>query len=90
MIPFGMVPKEKRKEYLAIKNNIEKEFEMTIGIRPKVDNKKQRRVQCSIPKFETLLSNFIVSTSEDSIRGINIPTEITSGRRLRNTATTTN
>jgi len=60
---------------------------MHINISPKVDSKKQRRVQCSIPKVDQILSLFpdiIVSrTTDPIIRGITITSIINSARRIR-------
>lgn len=83
-IENGKVIKEVRKHYLDMKKLIEDSYKMKIKIRPKVDSKNQRRVQCSISNFEVLLENFIKYTSNDTIRNIRIPLEIDSGKRIRN------
>jgi hypothetical protein len=61
---------------------------MKINISPKVDSKSQRRVQCSIPKIDTILelfpNNIISRSSEHIIRNVKITGNITSGPRQRN------
>lgn len=61
---------------------------MKINISPKVDSKKQRRVQCSITKIDKLLEEypqFIISrTTEPIIRGIHLTSIIDSDKRVRN------
>lgn len=82
-LPNGKVSRENRNKYIQLKKNIEIDNLMKIGIRPKVDSKNQRRVQCSIPNFEVLLDKFIISKSVNTIRGIEIPLEYESNRRIR-------
>lgn len=60
-IPHG---KNYDKTYLAEKCELQKKYNMKINISPKVDSKKQRRVQCSIPNFEELLKKFIIKIYE--------------------------
>ena len=61
---------------------------MRINISPKVDSKSQRRVQCSIPKFNDSLKNYITYSSTNDrpnvIRDIEIPLSIISKTRTRN------
>ena len=61
-----------------------------IRFNPKMDSKKQRRLQCSIPKLSAFLAanpNLLISdTTEALVRGISIPATIASARRLRATA----
>jgi hypothetical protein len=86
-IPSGKAPKEIRDEYIKRKKDIQKKYDMKINISPKVDSKKQRRVQCSIPKTEQLLKKypqFIISkTTEPIVRGIQITPAIKSPKRVR-------
>ena len=60
---------------------------MQINISPKVDSKSQRRVQCSIPNFNTTLKKYITYSSSDDkpnvIRDIEIPLSIISKTRTR-------
>ena len=60
---------------------------MNINISPKVDSFTQRRVQCSIPKLNTILDlfpqNIISRTTEPIIRNIQISASIYSGPRIR-------
>jgi len=87
-IPSGPVSSEVKKIYINLKNNLQKEHNMNINISPKVDSKNQRRVQCSIPKIDSILANFpeavISRTEEPLVRGINITSIINSARRQRN------
>ena len=89
-IHVGKVSKEIKNEYIKMKNEIQKNYNMKINISPKVDSKKQRRVQCSIPKMESLFKDypqFVLSrTKENIVRGVNITQEIKSTRRIRNTS----
>lgn len=57
-IPFGEVSPEIKKKYKEIKKKIQEKYKMNINISPKVDSKKQRRVQCSIKKLDELLTQF--------------------------------
>jgi hypothetical protein len=61
---------------------------MAINISPKVDSKSQRRVQCSIPKVDQLLSQFpeiiISRSSEPVVRQVSISAQIKSEPRVRN------
>jgi len=87
-ISIGKVSKEIKNEYIKMKNEIQKKYNMKINISPKVDSKKQRRVQCSIPKIDNVFHDhpqFILSrTNENIVRGINITPIIKSTRRIRN------
>ena len=76
------------KSYLKTKRLLEKNHNMKIGIRPKIDSKNQRRVQCAIPKFADLCKSFITyDSSNESIpnmfRGKIIPLMIKSAKRAR-------
>ena len=72
--------------YIHIKNKINNEHSNTISINPKVDS-KQSRVQCSIPKFETTLKDFITYKSTidnpNRLRGVDISLSISSCTRNR-------
>lgn len=72
-IPYGNV---KDKSYIEKKKELQKKYNMQIIIHPKVDSKKQRRVQCSIPFVE----EFITYKGE-TLRGKSINTIINSGSR---------
>jgi hypothetical protein len=90
-IPKGKVPKELKDKYVSEKKRLQQEHNMKINISPKVDSKSQRRVQCSIPKFEETLSQFLVYHSPEHspslLRGVKIPEQCSSGKRIRNKAT---
>ncbi len=57
-IPHGEVSNEIKKDYKENKKQIQDKYGMNINISPKVDSKKQRRVQCSIKKVDNILSKF--------------------------------
>ena len=83
-IPHGKTSDQIKNIYKEKKNILQKKNSMKITINPKVDTKKQRRVQCSIPNFEKLLKKFITYQSQDkpnSIRGQEISLKIKSSRR---------
>lgn len=87
-IPSGPVTEEIKKEYKSRKCELQKECNMAINISPKVDSKSQRRVQCSIPKVDSLLEQFpeiiISRSSEPLVRNVHISSEIMSAARVRN------
>jgi hypothetical protein len=51
---------------------------------PKIDSKKQRRLQCSIPKFASYPTLVKSVTAEPLVRGVQIAAFVLSGRRVRN------
>jgi hypothetical protein len=51
---------------------------------PKIDSDKQRRLQCSIPKFASYPWLVKSVTTEPVVRGVQIISSIDSGRRVRN------
>lgn len=87
-IPSGPVAEEIKKEYKLRKCELQKTYNMAINISPKVDSKSQRRVQCSIPKVDSLLEQFpeiiISRTSESVVRNVPISAQILSEPRVRN------
>ena len=87
-IPIGPVTEEIKKEYKMRKCELQKECNMAINISPKVDSKSQRRVQCSIPKVDSLLKQFpeiiISRTSQPVVRNVPISAQILSEPRVRN------
>ena len=86
-IKSGKCDKETREKYKSEKKRLQKCHNMEINISPKVDSKSQRRVQCSIPKFNTRLKKYITYSSSDDkpnvIRDIEIPLSIMSKTRTR-------
>ena len=86
-IPHGEVNKEIKDTYKKFKNILQTQHNMNINISPKVDSFTQRRVQCSIPKLNTILDlfpqNIISRTTEPIIRNIQISASIYSGPRIR-------
>jgi hypothetical protein len=90
-IEHGPVSPDIKKKYKDCKIKMQNEFNMFINISPKVDSKRQRRVQCSIPKVDELFTNhpeFVIDRNTDSsIRGVKITESIESGPRVRNTKT---
>ena len=87
-IPHGRATAEVKKKYKIDKKNIETTNKMKIQINPKVDSKGQRRVQCSIPNFDSLLKDYIIykssSESPNKVRGELITSCIVSSKRKRN------
>lgn len=87
-IPSGPVAEEIKKDYKVRKCELQKMCNMAINISPKVDSKSQRRVQCSIPKVDSLLEQFpeiiISRSSEPVIRNVFITSQILSPTRVRN------
>lgn len=81
-IPNGKASKEVSKEYIKKKKELQKNNNMTINISPKVDSKKQRRVQCSIPNFNNLPSHLINKYDGAIVRNINITQKIESKQRI--------
>jgi len=86
-IPKGPVSNDIKTTYKKHKNKLQKHYNMHINISPKVDSSTQRRVQCSIPKVDQIISRFphiVISRSTEAIiRDISITSIINSGRRLR-------
>ena len=74
-------------DYIVEKKILKKNYTNIIEINPKVDS-SQSRVQCSIPKFEETLKQFIkYKSSVDApniLRGKEIIPKINSTRRIRN------
>jgi len=77
------------KNYLSLKKELQKKYNMYINISPKVDSKNQRRVQCSIPKIKELLKTYpeFITYNHESyplmLRDVIINGTIESCRRLR-------
>ena len=72
------------------KKEIQNKYKLKINISPKVDSKTQRRVQCSIPKFQELLRDYIVYESKTThpekpnmLRGEEIVLQFYSPKRVR-------
>ena len=86
-IPKGAVCPAVKKEYKILKKFLQKKHNCSVQINPKVDNKTQRRVQCSIPFFEKVLRDFITyrspKESPSLIRGKVITQFLVSPRRRR-------
>ena len=80
-IPHGIVSAEIKASYKQRKNELQKKHDMRINISPKVDSKGQRRVQCSIPKIDTL--TVMSRTNESVVRGVEITQTIESTPRQR-------
>jgi hypothetical protein len=86
-IPKGKVSSELKTKYKSLKREMQQKYNMRINISPKVDSKNQRRVQCSIPNIDDLLSKFphflLSKTDTNIIRGIEITSMIKSPKRIR-------
>lgn len=87
-IPKGPVSVDIKNTYKLLKNQLQSMYNMNINISPKVDSKSQRRVQCSITRFDNLLKKFpqniITRTTTAVIRGVLITSSINSEPRKRN------
>lgn len=85
-IPHGQTSAEQRAAYKsgAAALNAKMGF---LQVRPKVDSKSQRRVQCSFPDFQAFCTAHPDRVKSKIINGIlhghQLPLEIDSGRRLR-------
>jgi hypothetical protein len=66
---------------------VKKELNAKSGVlrfNPKLDSRGQRRLQCSIPKFATCATLIKTTTTEPTVRGVQITESVPSGRRVRN------
>ena len=82
-IPHGKVDKDIKKKYKDMKKVLESKSNCKITINPKVDSKNQRRVQCSIKNFETILEKYMFYESQDTLRYVKLPKTMNSDKRLR-------
>lgn len=85
-IPHGPPTPEARAAYKNRAASLN-EFMGFLQVRPKVDSKSQRRVQCSFPDFkafcETNPHRVKAKIENGILHGYQLPLEIDSGRRLR-------
>lgn len=79
-IPPGELTAEAREVYRGAASKLNAKMGY-LHVRPKVDSKNQRRVQCSFPNFPAFLPSMDESCT---INGVQIMKTIQSGRRLRN------
>ena len=83
----GQVSAETKKEYKMLKKSLELKHGMRASINPKVDSKRQRRVQCSVG-VDRLMKEVpwcVVSRVEQAhVRGVQIDERIHSPRRSKN------
>ena len=88
-IPPGRVQKED-KLYLSRSAELNRKSKEII-LRPKVDSKKQRRLQCSFTNIDYFCHNYpsrlLYKSSEGIFKGVQLPTRIESGRRIRHPKT---
>lgn len=88
-IPPGRVQKED-KLYLSRSAELNRKSKEII-LRPKVDSKKQRRLQCSFTNIDYFCHNYpsrlLYRSSEGIFKGVQMPTTIDSGRRTRHPRT---
>ena len=84
-IPPGPISDESKLDYITIKKSIQTTYNLSIIINPKVDNKTQRRVQCSLPNFIVFFTKYLTYKSPTDIpnlvRGATIPLSINSKKR---------
>ncbi len=62
-IPAGKPSADCKLSYKTQKNALKKMYPCAININPKVDSKTQRRVQCSVTRFEEKLRDYIIYES---------------------------
>jgi hypothetical protein len=90
-IPANGRTSEHQKTYKKMAKDLKEKSGGWISYAPKVDSKKQRRVQCSIRTLDKFLEKypqFIVSRSAGcSLHGITLDTEYDFGPRIRNQQT---
>jgi hypothetical protein len=88
-IPHGPPSLETRDSYITGAQALNRKMGY-VHVRPKVDSKSQRRVQCSFPNFHTFTRMFpervITKITDGILHGYQIPLEIASGRRVRQPA----
>lgn len=82
-IPAGL---PQNKDYLEISDTMNKRMG-ALSVRPKVDSKKQRRLQCSFNNIEHFCSVYptraLYKNTEGIFKGIQVVKSILSGRRIR-------
>jgi hypothetical protein len=82
-IPAGQV---KNKDYLAISDSLNMKMG-ALSVRPKVDSKNQRRLQCSFKNIDDFCQIYpgrlLYKNTEGVLKGMQIVTSILSGRRIR-------
>lgn len=87
----GVVPKELRVDIEDNKNELNRRTDKGVQFNIKIDTKSQRRLQCSIPKFDDFLTRHADVLLYDSphavVREIPIPDTFVSKRRVRNAGT---
>ena len=83
-IPHGPVSEIQKNIYKQQKKELITKYNMKLVINPKVDSKQQRRVQCSITNFPTLLKDYITICEKNQVNNQLINCEIQSTKRKRN------
>jgi hypothetical protein len=90
-IPHGAPSLETRDTYITAAQTLNRKMGY-VHVRPKVDSKSQRRVQCSFPDFHAFCAahpHLVKSKITDGIlHGYQLPLEIDSTRRVRNSKKT--
>ena len=91
-IPHGSTSLEVREAYISGAQALNRKMGGYIHVRPKVDSKSQRRVQCSFPNFHTFAKmhpdRVVRHITDGILHGYQIPLEIDSTRRIRNSKKT--
>jgi hypothetical protein len=86
-IPHGEPSAEVRQSYKDGAQALNRKMGF-LQVRPKVDSKSQRRVQCSFPNFHTFCrmnpERVKTKITDGLLHGYQLPLEIDSGRRIRN------
>ena len=83
----GAVPAELRKESEEKKKDMNKRTHGGVQFNIKIDSKSQRRLQCSIPRFDDFLTRnshmILYDSPEPIVREVRIPDTLVSGPRAR-------
>jgi len=82
-VPAGDPDTDTLREIHAMKKELNSRSGV-IRFNPKLDSNKQRRLQCSIPKFIEYPSLIRSHTTQPILRGIAILGQVAAGRRIRN------
>lgn len=83
-VPAGPVPAESKERIHALKADLNRKSGL-LHFNPKLDSKNQRRLQCSIPRADRIPTALVRAESSDgTVRGVSIPRDIVSSRRIRN------
>ena len=87
-VPAGKMSREIHAQVHGLKKELNAKSGL-ISLNPKIDSNTQRRLQCSLPKVDTLVAKAPHLIKSDVaaaiVRGVEIVDSVASGRRVRNT-----